>query len=162
MIFVHVPRFRNNHDELELPSLATARLAAFTRGFGFSTHVVDLQILHGNAPLDCFTDDKLVDEWLHTETVPNSHPITAQLSPLFESIRETIKGRTNINTPCMVGFSIVDYFGHFQMNIATCLARLVKKEFGFTTVLGGERDQVRPQSSHAGRLSCSIGRSIPQ
>ena len=41
-----------------------------------------------------------------------------------------------------MGFSIVDYYGHFQMNLAACLARLVKRRTGQPTVLGGERDQV--------------------
>src|SRR4029079_4701446 len=123
----------------ELPSLATARLVAFARGHGFVTRVVDLQILHGQDPLEAFTDDELVRGWLEGTNVP---VITEALDKLWSSFGPDLLNAKESERRVFVGFSIVDYFGHFQMNIATCLARLVKTKYGFPTVLGGERDQV--------------------
>lgn len=139
LLLVHVPRYRNSYDELELPSLATARLAAFARGHGFKTNVVDLQILHAHEPLECFADDELVRQWLEGKTIP---VITEALEKLWASFGPDLLTSKESEKRSLVGFSIVDYFGHFQMNIATCLARLVKERVGFPTVLGGERDQV--------------------
>lgn len=139
VMLVHIPRYRNSYDELELPSLATARLAAFTRGHGFTTHVIDLQILHGQDSLEAFTDDQLVHAWLEGKEVPL---LAEALDKLWRSFGPELKALRECGRRVLVGFSIVDYFGHFQMNIATCLARFVKTRLGFPTVLGGERDQV--------------------
>jgi len=139
LMLVHVPRYRNSYDELELPSLATARLVAFARGHGFVTSVVDLQILHGQDPLEVFADDEMVRGWLDGKPVP---VITEALDKLWRSFGPDLLKAKESDRRVFVGFSIVDYFGHFQMNIATCLARLVKTKLGFPTVLGGERDQV--------------------
>lgn len=136
---IHVPRYRNSYDELELPSLATARLAAFTRGHGFSTRVIDLQILHGDDPLACFVDDAAVDAFLAGEPRPDIEQAAERLYSSFGPDLSRLKDR---GKRALVGFSIVDYFGHFQMNIAACLGRIVKRKIGFPTVLGGERDQV--------------------
>ncbi len=139
LLLVHIPRYRNSYDELELPSLATARLVAFARGHGFVTRVVDLQILHGQDPLEVFTDDEMVRGWLDGKNVP---VITEALDKLWSAFGPDLLKAKESQRRVFVGFSIVDYFGHFQMNIATCLARLVKTKIGFPTVLGGERDQV--------------------
>lgn len=139
LMLVHIPRYRNSYDELELPSLATARLVAFARGYGFTTRVIDLQILHGLDPLEAFTDDELVRAWLDGKNVP---VIAEALDKLWGSFGTDLLSAKGSDRRVLVGFSIVDYFGHFQMNIATCLARLVKQRIGFPTVLGGERDQV--------------------
>ncbi len=139
LMLVHVPRYRNSYDELELPSLATARLAAFARGHGFVTQVVDLQILHAAEPLEIFADDEKVRAWLDGQDNPL---ISAPLEKLWDSFGPHLLTTKESDKRTLVGFSIVDYFGHFQMNIATCLARLVKQKIGFPTVLGGERDQV--------------------
>lgn len=128
---VHLPRFRNRYDELRLPSLAIARLAAFMRGYGFETRVVDL----GLAELDlgAFVDDARVDAWLGGG--PDA-AIDAAIEALWPSIAPAIDERT------LVGLSIVDYFGHFQMNLASAVARTVRERTGRPVVLGGERDQV--------------------
>lgn len=139
MVLVHVPRFRNLLDELELPSLAAARLAAFTRGHGWRTRVVDLQITHALDPLECFANDGAVDGWLRGEPEP---VVDAAVERLWATLGETLLEAKAGGRRCLVGLSIVDYFGHFQMNIAACLARKVKQSTGFPTVLGGERDQV--------------------
>ena len=139
LALIHVPRYRNSYDELELPSLATARLAAFARGHGFKTRVVDLQILHAHEPLECFADDNLVRQWLEGKTIA---AISSALEKLWASFGPDLLTSQESEQRILVGFSIVDYFGHFQMNIATCLARFVKERIGFPTVLGGERDQV--------------------
>ncbi|MBK9266024.1 MAG: radical SAM protein [Polyangiaceae bacterium] len=139
LLLVHVPRYRNSYDELELPSLAAARLAAFARGHGFVTRVVDLQILHGQDPLEEFADDDQVRAWLEGKTAA---AIAAAIDKLWASFGLDLLGAKQSGRRILVGLSIVDYFGHFQMNIATCLARLVKTNTGFPTVLGGERDQV--------------------
>ncbi len=139
LMLVHIPRYRNSYDELELPSLATARLVAFARGHRFRTSVVDLQISHGQDPLEAFTDDELVRGWLDGKNIP---VITEALGKLWSSFGPDLLKAKEAERRVLVGFSIVDYFGHFQMNIATCLARMVKTKFGFPTVLGGERDQV--------------------
>jgi radical SAM superfamily enzyme YgiQ (UPF0313 family) len=139
LMLVHIPRYRNSYDELELPSLATARLTAFTRGHGFTTRVIDLQILHGQDPLEAFTDDAMVRAWLDGTTIP---VISDALDKLWYSFGQELINAKESGRRVFVGFSIVDYFGHFQMNIATCLARMVKTKLGFSTVLGGERDQV--------------------
>ncbi|MCA9605456.1 MAG: B12-binding domain-containing radical SAM protein, partial [Myxococcales bacterium] len=130
---VHVPRYRNRYDELMLPSLGIARLGAFMRGYGFETRVADLEALHAGLDLAVFTDDARVDAWLAGDADPI---IDARLEAMWPALDEAISER------CLVGFSIVDYFGHFQMNLASCLARLVKVRRGQPTVLGGERDQV--------------------
>ncbi|MCB9593111.1 MAG: B12-binding domain-containing radical SAM protein [Sandaracinaceae bacterium] len=130
---VHVPRYRNRYDELMLPSLGIARLGAFMRGYGFETRVADLEALHAGLDLAVFTDDARVDAWLAGDADPI---IDARLEAMWPALDEAISER------CLVGFSIVDYFGHFQMNLASCLARLVKDRRGQPTVLGGERDQV--------------------
>ncbi|UQA60192.1 B12-binding domain-containing radical SAM protein [Polyangium aurulentum] len=139
MVLVHVPRYRNSYDELELPSLATARLAAWTRGHGFVTRVFDLQIAHGDDPLGCFADDAAVDAWLAGEARPE---VEGAVNRLWSTLGPPLLEARALGRRCLVGLSIVDYFGHFQMNIAACLARRVKRETGFPTVLGGERDQV--------------------
>lgn len=139
LMLVHVPRYRNSYDELDLPSLAMARLAAFARGHGFTTRVVDLQILHGEDPLEVFADDDLVRSWLDGKDVP---VIDAALEKMWHSFGPQLVMLEECGKRTLVGFSIVDYFGQFQMNMATCLARLVKRNIGFPTVLGGERDQV--------------------
>lgn len=139
LLLVHVPRYRNSYDELELPSLATARLAAFARGHGFTTRVADLQIQHAHEPLECFADDTLVRQWLDGKIIP---VISVALEKLWASFGPDLLTSKESGKRILVGFSIVDYFGHFQMNIATCLARFVKERIGFPTVLGGERDQV--------------------
>ncbi|MBX3273986.1 MAG: radical SAM protein [Sandaracinaceae bacterium] len=130
---VHVPRFRNRYDELMLPSLAIARLAAFARGYGFETRVADLEALHAGDDLSPFTDDARVDAWLAGQ---GDAALEARLEAIWPALDAAIAERA------LVGFSIVDYFGHFQMNLASCLARLVKERRGAATVLGGERDQV--------------------
>ncbi len=130
---VHVPRFRNRHDELMLPSLAIARLAAFARGHGFETHVVDLEATSAELDLSLFADDARVDAWI--AGAPDE-ALNGKLDVLWPAIDAAISGR------CLVGFSIVDYFGHFQMNLASCLAKRVADRTGQPTVLGGERDQV--------------------
>ncbi|MRG92847.1 B12-binding domain-containing radical SAM protein [Polyangium spumosum] len=139
MVLVHVPRYRNSYDELELPSLAAARLAAFTRGHGFLTRIFDLQIAHADDPLDCFTDDAAVDGWLAGAESPR---VAAAAERMWDSFGPELVRAAESGRRALVGFSIVDYFGHFQMNIAASLARLVKERTGFPTVLGGERDQV--------------------
>ncbi len=139
MVLVHVPRFRNSYDELELPSLAAARLAAFTRGHGFPTRVFDLQITHADDRLDSFVDDAAVDGWLAGAESP---AVKAAAEHMWSSFGLELVRAAESGHRALVGFSIVDYFGHFQMNIAACLARLVKERTGFPTVLGGERDQV--------------------
>ncbi len=139
LALVHVPRYRNSYDELELPSLATARLTGFSRGHGFVTRVHDLQILNGQDPLEPFVDDNNVRDWLEGKPIP---VIAEALEKLWASFGPDLLKTKESGKRCLVGFSIVDYFGHFQMNIATCLARLVKERLDFPTVLGGERDQV--------------------
>lgn len=130
---VHVPRYRNRYDELMLPSLAIARLAAFARGYGFETRIADLEATHAALELGAFTDDARVDAWLAGR--PDAE-IDERLEAMWPALDAELRG------PTLVGFSIVDYFGHFQMNLASCLARLVKDRRGAPTVLGGERDQV--------------------
>ena len=133
LVLVHVPRYRNAYDELMIPSLALARLAAYVRGYGYEVGVADLEAEHAPLPLEAFTDDARVDRWLAGEP---DRDLDAPLDAMWPSIERALsKG-------AVVGFSIVDYFGHFQMNLASCLARLVKQRGGHTTVLGGERDQV--------------------
>jgi radical SAM superfamily enzyme YgiQ (UPF0313 family) len=133
VVLVHVPRFRNRRDELRLPSLAVARLAAFMRGYGFKVHVVDLAAVHDYAPLDVFVDDAAVDAHLAGE---RNAKIDAIVDALWPSLSAALSRKS------LVGFSIVDYYGHFQMNLASCLAERVKRETGHPIVLGGERDQV--------------------
>ncbi|MDI1443802.1 radical SAM protein [Polyangium sp. 6x1] len=139
MVLVHVPRYRNSYDELELPSLAAARLAAFVRGHGFFTRIHDLQITHADDRLDAFADDAAVDGWLAGTESP---AVAAAAEHMWNSFGPELVHAAASGRRALVGFSIVDYFGHFQMNIAACLARLVKERTGFPTVLGGERDQV--------------------
>lgn len=134
LVLVHVPRFRNLLDELSLPSLALARLTAFMRGYGFPVRVVDLAETFADAPLDAFADDQAVDAWLATNA---PGPVADAVDRLWPALVASLPGER-----ALVGFSIVDYFGHFQMNLASCLARRVKDETPHATVLGGERDQV--------------------
>jgi hypothetical protein len=141
VVLVHVPRYRNRFDELMLPSLAIARLAAFLRGHGFETRVVDLEAYFARADLSMFVDDECVDAWLSGGA---DAALDAALEPLWDALAPALAGR------CLVGFSIVDYFGHFQMNLASALARLVKERHGAPTVLGGERDQVDGDRAFAG------------
>jgi len=133
VVLVHLPRFRDRHDELMLPSLAVARLRAYLEGYGFGVRVVDLEATHGERDLSAFADDARVDRWLEGAS---EAPLERALEALFATLAPAISERA------LVGFSIVDYFGHFQMNLAACLARLVKRRRGWPTVLGGERDQV--------------------
>jgi len=139
LVLVHVPRYRNSFDELELPSLAAARLAAFARGHGYPVRVFDLQADHADEALDAFVDDGAVDAWLAGAESPGIEALAARL---YASFGPALERAATEGRPVLVGFSIVDYFGHFQMNIASCLSRLVKRRTGFPTVLGGERDQV--------------------
>lgn len=143
LVLVHVPRFKNRFDALRLPSLALARLSAYLRGYGFAVRVVDLEARHGEDDLSPFTDDARVDGWL---AGASDEALTAALERMWPAIAEATRGAR-----CLVGFSIVDYFGHVQMNLASALARLVKARTGHPTVLGGERDQVdgdRALSAH--------------
>ncbi len=133
LVLVHVPRFRNRHDELRLPSLAIARLSAFMRAYGFETRVVDLAGEFEAVPLGVFADDAAVDAWLGGGA---NAGIDAAVDAMWPALAEALPRRT------LVGFSIVDYYGNFQMNLASCLARKVRAETGYPTVLGGERDQV--------------------
>lgn len=133
VVLVHVPRYRNKHDELMLPSLGIARLAGYLRGYGFDTRVADLEAHHAALDLSAFTDDARVDGWLAGE---DDAELEARLEAMWPDLEAALARR------CLVGFSIVDYFGHFQMNLASCLAKLVKDRAGHPTVLGGERDQV--------------------
>lgn len=133
IVLVHVPRYRNRFDELMLPSLAIARLAAYLRGHGFETRIVDLEAHFARTDLSAFVDDARVDAWLAGQA---DEAITAALERMWPALESALEGR------CFVGFSIVDYFGHFQMNLASALARLVKERTRHPTVLGGERDQV--------------------
>lgn len=139
LVLVHVPRFRNVLDELELPSLAAARLAAFCRGHGFRTAVVDLEATHGGDDLSCFTDDARVDAWLSGGDDP---AIDAALERLGSQLDGPLADVAARGRRAVVGLSIVDYFGHFQANVAACLARRTKTRTSSVTVLGGERDQV--------------------
>ena len=138
-MLVHVPRYRNSYDELELPSLATARLAAFARGHGFVIRAIDLQILHGLDALEDFAQDEKVLAWLEGHDVPE---MAFAVEKLWQFFGPDLLNAKQSGRRVFVGFSVIDYFGHFQMNIATCLARLVKTNTGFPTALGGERDQV--------------------
>lgn len=133
IVLVHVPRYRNRYDELMLPSLGIARLEAYVRGYGFETAVADLEAYHNDLDLEPFADDARVDAWLAGEADP-------ELEALLDAMWPTLAAA--IGERCLVGFSIVDYFGHFQMNLASCLARRVRERTGQPTVLGGERDQV--------------------
>ncbi|MBK7859942.1 MAG: radical SAM protein [Archangiaceae bacterium] len=133
LVLVHVPRYRNQFDELRLPSLALARLTAFMRGYGFETRVVDLAADFEALPLDCFTDDARIARWLEGADDPE---VAQKLEAMWPSLAEAVGPRS------FVGFSIVDYFGHFQLNLASALAREVKRRTGRPVVLGGERDQV--------------------
>jgi hypothetical protein len=133
IVLVHVPRFRNSLDELRLPSLAVARLGAFARGYGFETRVVDLAADFDEEPLHAFADDESVNAYLAGHARPE---IQSAVDRMWRPLSAALDG------PCLVGFSIVDYFGHFQMNLASCLAQRVRRETGHPIVLGGERDQV--------------------
>jgi hypothetical protein len=133
IVLVHVPRYRNAFDELRLPSLALARLSAFMRGYGFTVRIVDLAAELEALPLDCFTDDARVAAWLEGA---DDAQVRAALDAMWPLLAEATA------RPCLVGFSIVDYFGHFQLNLASALAREVKRRTGRPVVLGGERDQV--------------------
>ncbi|HHH31391.1 MAG TPA: radical SAM protein [Polyangiaceae bacterium] len=134
LVLVHVPRFRNRYDELMLPSLAIARLSAFTRGYGFTTRVVDLEAISAGLDLSLFAEDSRIDAWLSGST--DDSELERALDRVWPLLH------TSLSTRCLVGFSIVDYFGHFQMNLASCLAKRVKRSGSHVTVLGGERDQV--------------------
>ncbi len=133
IVLVHVPRYRNKYDELMLPSLGIARLDAYLHGLGFETRLADLEAHHATLDLHPFVDDEAVDAWLAGAPDP---AIEGLLEAMWPTLAAQLEGR------CLVGFSIVDYFGHFQMNLASCLARWVKERAGHPTVLGGERDQV--------------------
>lgn len=133
VVLVHVPRYRNRYDELMLPSLGIARLEAYVRGYGFATAVADLEAHHAGLDLSAFVDDTRVDAWLEGTA---DEGLDGPLEAMWPTLAETIEG------PTFVGFSIVDYFGHFQMNLASCLAKLVRERTGQPTALGGERDQV--------------------
>ncbi|MCC6644655.1 MAG: radical SAM protein [Polyangiaceae bacterium] len=139
LVLVHVPRFRNVQDELELPSLAAGRLAAFARGHGFRVAVVDLEALFGHEELSCFADDARVDAWLAGADDPQ---LSARVERLGAAIDAPVRALEARGARGLVGLSIVDYFGHFQANLASCLARRVKSTSACATVLGGERDQV--------------------
>ncbi|MBZ0118992.1 MAG: B12-binding domain-containing radical SAM protein, partial [Sandaracinaceae bacterium] len=140
VVLVHLPRFRNRFDELRLPSLGLARLAAYLRGYGFEVRVVDLEATHVDLELSAFTDDPRVDAFLDGTL---DDELEARLGELYGPIEACVEGY------CLVGFSVVDYFGHFQMNLASCLAQRVKARTGQHTVLGGERDQVDPDRALA-------------
>ncbi len=138
-ILVHVPRLRSRDDMLRLPPLALARLAAFTRGHGFATFLVDLQAAHHDEDLACFDDDAQVDAYLAGEHPPE---IVRAVDVLWTSLRPALDDACQAGSRTLIGFSVVDYLGRFQLNIATCLARRAREHAPVTTVLGGERDQV--------------------
>jgi radical SAM superfamily enzyme YgiQ (UPF0313 family) len=135
IVLVHPPRFRNAFDELRLPSLAIARLAAYARGYGYEVRIADLEASFAATPLPVFADDALVARFLGGEPV-------AAIDAALEAMWPALERLLPLDRRALVGFSIVDYFGHFQMNLASCLARLVRDRTSHAIVLGGERDQV--------------------
>jgi hypothetical protein len=135
VVLVHVPRYRNAFDELRLPSLAIARLAAYLRGHGIDTAVADLEARFAQTPLSLFADDPRVARWLEGARDPG---LETPLEAMWAELSRALRG----DRPTLIGISITDYFGHFQMNLASCLARLIHARTAHRVVLGGERDQV--------------------
>jgi hypothetical protein len=137
LVLVHLPRLRHGLDALRMPSLALARLAAFVRGHGFATELVDLE-----AEGACVELGGLAEPRARALALPEPAGLAEAAERLWGRLGPAIAAAKRDGRSCLVGFSVTDFHGDVQTALAASLARRAKSRAGCATVLGGERDQI--------------------
>ena len=137
VVLVHLPRPRHGLDALRMPSLALARLAAFLRGNGFATELVDLEAERACADWTAWAEPRA-----RARALPEPPERAAAAEELWARLAPAIAAARRDGRSCLVGFSVIDFHGDLQMAVASSLGRRAKSRTGCTTVLGGERDQI--------------------
>ncbi len=142
VLFVNPPRYRVQGDRMYAPSLGTARMTAYMREFGFEAHQEDLDILcaENGVRLDPATDAPHVSECLKGRIMP------PEMSEFIDKIM-SLSGAAGYD---VVGFSIVDFYGRFQLDVSLLLAwKLKKLNPNIKIVFGGVADEIRPRETLA-------------
>ena len=143
VVLVHLPRHRGERDQLHLPSLGLARIAAYLRGDGWPTSVVDLESACGEAAR-AFEQSGAAARFLTGE---GSRAIEAAVETMWARVEPRLGKYPSCRD--IVGISVVDSHECVQFDEALCLAKRIRERTSATVVLGGERDQVKPEPALA-------------
>ncbi|MEW6201653.1 MAG: radical SAM protein [bacterium] len=136
VLLVHVPRYRIIGDELFIPALGIARLTAYLHEFGYDARQTDLDpYFRGRqTELDVFNNEDAVQKYL----------VGGELDGRLAKALDALKKLYEFDEYDLIGFSIIDFYLRFQLNIALSLAKRIKERNPNTTVvLGGVADEIR-------------------
>lgn len=140
-LLVNTPRYRVEADAMYIPSLGTARLAAYLKAFGFPVAQLDLDAL-------ACARDKINISALNDQAAVDAYLSGGKANPALRQTIERVAAHFPAEIEGVVGFSIVDFYGRFQLNMALCLAKALKERHKeITVVFGGVGDEIRPDDT---------------